>query len=193
MQKCGEETTFDGEKADLWAAGITLLQIMKNLDPFQLFEMPGQFELRIARCDPGFFQEKLERFEELQKAEEGTIWWVIKGLLDPFPTTHITAQRALEAPCFRGLNKSFQAKMFEDLKRGLVSQSTRVPEEEVDLSNYGWMANATRAVMDSAGKEEEYESQAQRQKEQGAHHYVTRPESYLLTPVEGSESYLLSP
>ena len=131
---------------------------MKNMDPFQLFEMPGQLAVRVERCGPDFFQAKLQRFEELQKAEEGTIWWVIKGILDPHPRARITALEALDAACFKGLNKTFQAKMFEDLKRERVSQTTRVKKEKVDLSNYGGIAQAamTRRIYDSEEHQQFY-------------------------------------
>ncbi|NGX43719.1 MAG: hypothetical protein K940chlam7_02019, partial [Chlamydiae bacterium] len=179
LQACRDETTFDGEKADLWAAGITLLQIMKNLDPFQLFEMPRQFELRVKRCGPDFFEEKLQRFEELQKAEEGTIWWVIKELLDPSLTTRITAQKALEAPCFKGLNKAIQARMFEDLKREQVAQSIQVKKEEVNLSNYDNIAQVAmrREIYDSAQHQQFYsDGKASHRKRLG------HDQDYLFTP-----------
>ncbi|NGX43183.1 MAG: Serine/threonine-protein kinase PknH [Chlamydiae bacterium] len=185
LQARREKTTFDGEKADLWAAGLTLLQIMKNMDPFQLFEMPGHLAVRVERCGPDFFQERLQRFEELQKVREGTIWWVIKGLLDPHPRARITAQKALEAPCFKGVNKTFQARMFEDMKREQVAQTTQVKKEEVDLSNYGGIAQAAmmremREIYDSQQQQQYYDMEgygSMPTAEKGAERYQAPPEN----------------
>ncbi len=187
-----EEGTFDGEKADLWAAGVTLLQMAKNQLPDRLFKLPSRIDQLVA-CTPEYFQERLDQFKELQEPKKGDIWWVIKGLLDPNPRTRLTAKEVLQASCFQDLKRDIQAHLFEDLRKEKFVQEEGMEKQDLDISNYGWIANVTRAALDSAGKEAVYESQAQRQKEQGAHHYVTRPESYLLTPVEGSESYLLSP
>ncbi|NGX41783.1 MAG: Serine/threonine-protein kinase PknH [Chlamydiae bacterium] len=185
LQARREKTTFDGEKADIWAAGLTLLQIIKNWDPFQLFEMPSQLAVRIERCGPDFFQEKLKFIKELQYPEEGSIWWVIKGLLEPHPTTRFTALEALDAACFKGMNKTFQERMFEDLKREQISQTTQVKKEEMDLSNYGGIAQA--AMMQKM--REIYDSQQQQQyyfgegyngmptTEVGLEHYQAPPEN----------------
>ena len=185
LQARREKTTFDGEKADLWSAGVTFLQIMKNMDPFQLFEMPGRLAVRIERCGPDFFQEKLKFIKELQYPEEGTIWWVIKGLLDPHSTTRITAQEALEAPCFKGLSKTFQARMFEDLKKEQVSQTTQVKKEEVDLRNYGGIAEAAMmrempAIYDSQQQQQHYFEEGYNgmpTAEVGLEHYQAPPEN----------------
>ena len=159
LQSRKDGSSFDGEKADIWAAGITLLQIAKNLDPHQLFAMPGQLALRIQRCGPEFFQEKLAYIKELQYPEEGSIWWVIKGLLDPNPATRFTAEEALKAPCLKWLNESLQAKVFEELAREAIAHKTKTNKEEVDLSNY-------RRIAQAALKEEIptiYESEQQQQ------------------------------
>ena len=185
LQTYRKETAFDGEKADLWAAGITLLQIMKNMDSFQLFEMPDQFEVRVERCGPDFFQEKLKFIKELQYPEEGSIWWVIKGLLDPHPRARITALEALDAACFKGLSKTFQARMFEDLKKEQVSQTTQVKKEEVDLSNYSGIAQAAmmremREIYDSQQHQQYYDIEGygpMPTAEKGAEHYQAPPEN----------------
>ncbi len=136
LQGFKNEITFDGEKADLWAAGVTLLEILKNISPFQLFEMPGQFALRVQKCNQDYFQEKLQLFKEFHEPKEGTIWWVIKGVLDPNSASRFTADKALGAPCFKWLNKSLQEKVFEDLKRGTFAQSSKNEKEATSLSNY---------------------------------------------------------
>ncbi|NGX43570.1 MAG: hypothetical protein K940chlam7_01868 [Chlamydiae bacterium] len=144
LQACKDGVTFDGEEADLWAAGVTLLQIIKNLDPCQLFEMPNQFTHRVQNCTPDFFQKKARRFAELLTAEESSVWWVIKRLLDPRPITRITAQQLLETHCFKGLDNTLQAKVFEDLKREIFAESAQVKKEEVYLNDYASIAKKTR-------------------------------------------------
>ena len=159
LQAHKDVSSFDGEKADIWAAGLTLLQITKNLDPHQLFAMPGQLALRVQRCSPEFFQEKLAYIKELQYPEEGSIWWVIKGLLDPNPATRFTADEALKAPCFKWLNPSLQAKVFEELAREVIAHKTKTNKEEVNLSNYRGIALA--ALMEEMPTI--YESEKQQQ------------------------------
>ena len=177
-------TTFDGEKADLWAAGVALLQIIKNMDPHQLFEMPGQFALRVQSCTPAFFQERLKSIKELQYPEANSIWWVIKGLLDPHSATRYTAREALEASCFKGLDKTHQASVFEDLKREEIAQNTTAKKEEVDLSHYGGIAQILmKREMPSI-----YES------EQHQQHYDMESYGPVPTaPVKGEEFAIYEP
>ncbi len=144
LQAWRDRSSFDGEKADLWAAGVTLLEIMKNMVPHQLFEMPGHFATRVERCTEKFFQEKFKNIKELQYPGEGSIWWVIQGLLDPYDGTRLTAEQALDAVCFKGLNKEFRAKVFEDLQKQRVAKKTRVGDEEVDLTHYEGIAQAAK-------------------------------------------------
>ena len=176
-------TTFDGEKADLWAAGVALLQIIKNMDPHQLFEMPGQFALRVQSCTPAFFQERLKSIKELQYPEANSIWWVIKGLLDPHSATRYTAREALEASCFKGLDKTHQASVFEDLKREEIAQNTTAKKEEVDLSHYGGIAQALM----------KREMPAIYESEQHQHHYHMEGYGPVPTAVTGAEHYQAPP
>ncbi|NGX42656.1 MAG: Serine/threonine-protein kinase PknH [Chlamydiae bacterium] len=142
LQAIREDRTFDGEKADIWAAGMMLLQLIKNMSPFQLFEMPGHFPVRVQKCDQDYFHEKLNRFKELQYPEGGDIWWVIKGLLDPNLATRFTSREALEASCFKWLNKTLQEKVFEDLKREKLAQNIGMKKEELDIGDYVGVAQA---------------------------------------------------
>ncbi len=80
--------------------------------------------------------------EELQKAREWDIWHVIQGLLDPNPKSRLTVEKALEAPCFRGLKKETQAHVFEDLQAEKLIQMTGMSRDEVDLTNYGFVSRA---------------------------------------------------
>ncbi|NGX44561.1 MAG: Serine/threonine-protein kinase PknH [Candidatus Anoxychlamydiales bacterium] len=124
-----EQSTFDGEKEDTWAAGVTLLQIITNKDPFQLFEMPVSLLDRVRRCNKEYFREKLHKFDELQNPGEDSIWWVIKGLLNPESANRFTAQKALEASCFKGLNKTLQEMVFENLKKEKLTVHPAMEEE----------------------------------------------------------------
>ena len=124
-----EQSTFDGEKEDTWAAGVTLLQIITNKDPFQLFEMPVSLLDRVRRCNKEYFREKLHKFDELQNPREDSIWWVIKGLLNPESASRFTVQKALEASCFKGLNKTLQEMVFENLKKEKLTVHPAMEEE----------------------------------------------------------------
>ena len=139
LQAC-MEGIFDGEKADIWAAGMALLQIIHNTDPLQLFEMDNDLALRVRKCNQVYFQEKLKQFKALQEPQEGNIWWVIRGLLDVNPETRLTAQEALGAPCFKGLNNTLQERVFEDLRKETFAQHGGVEGDEVDLRDYGRIA-----------------------------------------------------
>ncbi|NGX43622.1 MAG: hypothetical protein K940chlam7_01920, partial [Chlamydiae bacterium] len=170
LQACKEKSQFGAEKADIWAAGMTVLQMIKDLSPLQLFEMPGDFSKRVHVCTQDYFLEKLHRFEELQKPEEWDIWWVIKGLLDPNAETRLTAEKALQAPCFRGLKKKTQAHVFEDLQAEKLIQTAGISRDELDLRNYGF---ASQTVADSEG--EFYNTQEHQQ-------YYSVGREYLFTP-----------
>ncbi len=136
LQACREGSTFDAEKTDIWAVGVMLLQMIKNLSPLQVFEMPDSFLRRAQVCNQTYFHEKLKRFEELQNPDDWDIWWVIKGLLDPNPKTRFSAKEALQAPCFKGLNKTTQAHIFENMRAEKFIQATGKKREEIDLGNY---------------------------------------------------------
>ena len=107
------ETSFEEEKADLWAAGVSLLQIYKNVFPFKLFDQPKTFSKIVDQCDSDFFTKKLNLIKELQNPDEGSIFWVIKSLLDPNPENAFTETQALKASCFTSLNKESQEIAFE--------------------------------------------------------------------------------
>ncbi len=157
LQACKEQNTFDAEKTDVWAAGMMLFQMIKNLSPLEVFEMPDSFHRRAQVCDQAYFYEKLKRFEELQDPDDWDIWWVIKGLLNPNPKARFTATRALEAPCFKGLNKTTQTHIFEDMRAEKFIQATGKKREEIDLGNY---QNAVAAFDDEEKKvyySEEYQ------------------------------------
>ncbi|NGX43634.1 MAG: hypothetical protein K940chlam7_01933, partial [Chlamydiae bacterium] len=112
LQASREGSYYDAEKADVWAAGMTALQMIKDMSPLELFEMPRDFTKRVHVCTQEYFQEKLQRLQQLQKPEERDIWYMIQGLLDPNPKTRLTAEKALAAPCFGGLKKETQAHVF---------------------------------------------------------------------------------
>ncbi len=126
------ETSFEEEKADLWAAGVSLLQIYKNVFPFELFEQPKTFSQRINQCNSDFFKEKLNLIEELQNPEEGSLFWVIKSLLDPNPKNTFTETQALKASCFRTLNKDSQKKAFEKMQKAALLPNPKEEKEEDD-------------------------------------------------------------
>ena len=142
LQACKNGTTFNAEKADLWAAGVTLLQIMKNMHPIQLLEMPDSFVLRVQRCDQDYFQERFKNIYELQYPKEGTIWWVIKGLLDSDLTSCLSVNEGLAAACFKGLNNSLREKVFENFVKETLAQNTKSKTETIDINNYGGIAQA---------------------------------------------------
>ncbi|NGX43298.1 MAG: Serine/threonine-protein kinase StkP [Chlamydiae bacterium] len=115
LQAYKDKNTFDGEKTDIWSAGMMLLQMIKGKEPLQLFEMPRDFSHRVYTCTKEYFLEKLDLYEELRKPDEWDLWWVIKGLLDPNPKTRLSADEALQASCFKGLSDTTKQHVFEDL------------------------------------------------------------------------------
>ena len=190
LQARREGTTFDGEKADLWAVGLTLLQVTKNCDPLQLFGVSDASAFYTQGSVPGFFQEKLRNIRELQYPKEGSIWWVINCLFYPHPSSQFTAKEALETACFKTLDMTAQARLFEDFQKERIALKTHVSKEEVDLSHYTSMDQI-------ALKEEAFSSDESKRHQQyydlggygpmptamtGMEHYQAPPE-YLETSV----------
>ena len=133
-----EGKMFDSQKADIWAAGLMLLGIYKNQSPIELLKMSRDLSKRITESSEGFFQEKLDQIEELKTPKEGTIWWVIKGLLDPNEKTRLTVNKALEAPCFKGLSKDIRFKLFQDIRVQNLIENTDT-DKKIDMGNYGFV------------------------------------------------------
>ncbi len=160
FQAIREKSTFDAEKTDIWAAGMMLLQMIKDLSPLQVFEMPDNFGQRLRECDQKYFDEKLKQFEELQDPDDWDIWWVIKGMLDPNPKTRFTAKHALKASCFEGLNAKTKAPIFEDMRAEKLVQATGKSRDEIDLRNYHHVSAALedekRGVYDSCEHQKHY-------------------------------------
>ncbi|NGX43067.1 MAG: hypothetical protein K940chlam7_01358, partial [Chlamydiae bacterium] len=181
LQASREGSYYDAEKTDVWAAGMTVLQMIKDMSPLELFKMPGDFTKRVHVCTQEYFQEKLQRLEELQKPEKRDIWYVIQGLLDPNPKSRLTAEKALEAPCFRGLKKKTQAHVFEDLQAEKLIQMTGMSRDELDLTDYGF---ASRAMQESEA--EPYETQEHKPYYDSSYgktpDVVTNETVYLKTP-----------
>ena len=148
LQACKSKDTFDGKKTDSWAAGMMLLQMIKNLGPLQLFDLPKDFSHRVHICTSEFFLEKIDSCEELQKPDEKGIWWVIKGLLDPNPETRLSANEALQASCFKGLSDTTKQHVFEDLSTEKLIQRKRMKEEDPDLSSFEKRSKAIKADKD---------------------------------------------
>ncbi|KKL98464.1 hypothetical protein LCGC14_1824160, partial [marine sediment metagenome] len=132
---------FDGQKADMWATGIMLLGMYKNKSPSDLFGPRSDWSEDIL---DEFFQEKLDQFEELQSPNEGTIWWVIKHLLDTSEETRFTANQALDAACFKGLLKSIQSTLFQNMRSNNLIGTAHI-DREIDISDYGF-ASALQAL-----------------------------------------------
>ncbi|NGX42116.1 MAG: Serine/threonine-protein kinase PknH [Chlamydiae bacterium] len=189
LRACRDETSFDGEKADVWAVGITLLQMIKNVDPLDLYEDTGDFTAR--------FEGRLKLIEELKTSGEGTIWWVIERLLDSNPKTRLSAQEALQAACFKGLNETLRSKVFEDLKKEKLALQSGRKEEVVDLRDYDAVAKVEM-------KKKAYDTEKQKQYYDVGNEYGGKARSgkeesgkglnYGLTPGEEGESkYKLTP
>ena len=136
LQAYKDKNTFDGEKADSWSAGMMLLQMINNLQPLQLFDLPQDLRRRVNICTSEFFQEKLQMFKELQCPDESSIWWVIKGLLDPHPEMRLSADQALYAPCFRGLSDTTKQHVFEKLSTEKLIPHTGMKEEALDQRSF---------------------------------------------------------
>jgi len=123
-------------KEDIWALGVSLLQILENRFPLQLFEQEGNFKQRILKCDESFFYEKLNQLEELKNPNEDSIFWVIKKLLDPNSATRLTAEKALTSLCFRDLDKISKEIAFEEMQNEAFLQIAKSKETKLNTSNY---------------------------------------------------------
>jgi len=74
--------SFDGEKADSWAAGILFLEMYSGKDSTELLNLHGGFRTRIANCNTDFFRTQLQKITELQNPMPGSLMSVVKGLLE---------------------------------------------------------------------------------------------------------------
>ncbi len=186
LQSC-REGTFDAEKADMWAAGVTLLQIFYNQDPLELLNMPQELPARVERCDQAHFDEQLQRFSEVEK---GSVLWVVKGLLDTNPEKRLTAKQALQASCFHGVDKTEQESAFEDFRKETVAQLRRVESRQVNLRDYEWAIKKT--------PEEESSQANSAEQNQQFNTCAFTPSLYQLTPghvtaSSSSSGYQLTP
>ena len=123
------EGTFRADCADAWAAGLTLLEVAENRNLFQLLGLPSEMRARFLQCDEAFFEKQLGRIEVLNEAKPGTIYAVIKGLLEPDANKRLTVEAALKSACFASTQK---ASVFEQLFRLLPHESHHTTEEDDD-------------------------------------------------------------
>ena len=165
---------FDTQKADMWAVGVMLLVMYKNKSPEELFGLSID---HLHEFTPAMFQEKLEQIEELNSPGEGTIWWVIKGLLDLNEDTRPTAQQALDAACFRGLLPSIKSGLFQKLRAQNLIEHTG-SDRQIDMQNYGFVARLQ--ALKEQGETDEIRDLIDRYVPTG--HYKLTPDTYGLTP-----------
>lgn len=113
-----EKGGFEGDKADVWAAGLMLLELAtgKDLNKFQVLGIPSSVTDRFKNCNEAFFAEKLDSITELKEAREGSIYWVIKEMLVPDSRNRINVKAALSAECFKRLDSEKKEAVFETLK-----------------------------------------------------------------------------
>jgi len=148
------DETFDSEKADLWATGMMLLTMYKNKSVKDLFNFPSDSEIANWNKEDflKIFQEGLNNIDELVEPNEGSIWWVIKNLLDPNEDTRFTANQALNAACFKGLLKDMKAELFQKIRSEHLIEGTG-SKKEIGMADYDFV-NMLQLLKDENKKDE---------------------------------------
>ncbi|NGX42655.1 MAG: Serine/threonine-protein kinase StkP [Chlamydiae bacterium] len=114
------QSFFDSKKADTWAVGLTLLEIIGNRFPNEILGLSTDRDEVLALCKQGYFEAKLHLVEEIKNPEIESVWWVIQRLLNPSPDARILVEQVLRTRCFSGLSKETQKTALLKLKTGEV-------------------------------------------------------------------------
>ncbi|MGE3954699.1 MAG: hypothetical protein AB7F31_05900 [Parachlamydiales bacterium] len=130
-----EDKACDGFADDLYGLALSHVagwvgydeQNQVGLGPWQIFQMPGKAR-ELYQLGPDFIKNQIEslpRLEFLRKPKEGTLFWVMRGLL----LGTITHEQALKAPCFEGYDPEEQQKGWNLARRGVKSKAPNTKEE----------------------------------------------------------------
>lgn len=97
--------TYDGAKADSWAIGLTLLELLINNYPFD----SCHYADRKAYWNNDYFTTKIQDIVALQQPNADSIFSLIKQLLAVDPKQRLTPQQALEHPIFQKAEYKFES------------------------------------------------------------------------------------
>lgn len=85
---------FDGERADAWALGVTLLELATNSNPFNHETLQDLLQVRSI----------LTNIFQMKDTRPTSYWSVIKGLLEQNPEERLSITEVLEMPIFKRKN-----------------------------------------------------------------------------------------
>lgn len=108
---------FRADEDDAWAAGCLLLEFVKGESIEQLLNLrtEGGAFASPAILTKEHFNSALCGIRELEDPKEGSLWFVIKGLLSTNEKRRLTPARALKMRCFEHLDGNERGMLFNSL------------------------------------------------------------------------------
>ena len=96
-----------------------------------MLNLPRDADDRFLHCDKAFFAEQLRKITELEEALPGSIYYVIKRLLDPDYRQRLLVNEALKTACFSEVKEEDRESSFTALKntKKLMIEEERTSEE----------------------------------------------------------------
>jgi serine/threonine protein kinase len=130
------------DKEDIWGAGITILEFLvrRPAISFVGFEDYERSSTSFAK----HMENVLASFEELQSARPGSIWYVVKMLLNTDASKRWTPSEALKSTCFKNLDALAKDSLFSALIPEFNSRTTIVDEKVEPLNENTYMVSRGR-------------------------------------------------
>jgi serine/threonine protein kinase len=104
-RQLGKSESYAADKADLWAVGVTLLELYLNQYPFE----QGSASEKLAKWTPDYFKDMLAQISVIKQSAPDSLWAVIKGLLEPDPDHRLSVKAALAMPVFQRVDYQFSS------------------------------------------------------------------------------------
>lgn len=130
MQKLDE---LDLEKNDAWALGVTLFEMATGKHPYH---DGSDINQAINNWGIEFYNEKFANLPQFLHIKEGSIWELIRGLLNVNPIDRLTVKKALEHSYFKNPNSIYKISKddFEVLMSTLKTVEEKSSKAEIPIN-----------------------------------------------------------
>lgn len=127
---------FDGAKADAWAVGVTLFELITGHNPFANCKQFEDFQLQLAQIS-----------SQLNTSSAESLWTLIKDLLVLDPNNRIGIQQALDSELFKQEAYNFSA---EECKEAFKFLKALYQPKELPTSHLNPDTNREEEIQPSA-------------------------------------------